>query len=730
MSTNEANSEENKGSLVSVTGEVKSIGKNNSGYMILNDGSGDVRVFLNGYIGASDGSLETGKFNPNIKVGDIVTAIGLTSTDTEGARIRVRDSAEVVISEDEKENTDITIFHTNDSHGRVKADNSVIGIDTISAIKKSVENSLLIDAGDTLHGLPFATMNKGADIVDLMKMAGYDLMAPGNHDFNYGYERLLELTDKAKADNGFDIISANVLKAGKSILEANNIKEIDGVKVGFFGLTSPETTYKTNPNNVKGLEFADPIKIAKTQVKALKDAGAEIVIAVAHIGTDESTEITSEDIAKAVEGIDVIIDGHSHSKFENGFEAANDTLIVSTGEYEANLGKLTLTVNADTKKLVEKKAKLINKKEVLEVTADPAVTAKIKEIDEEQKVILSEVIGTNITELDGTREHVRAGETNLGNLLTDAMLNTTGAEVAITNGGGIRASIDVGEITKGEVIGVLPFGNFIVTKYLTGKQIKDVIEHGVKDAPNVAGQFPHVGGIKYVYDPTQPVGSRVVNITLNGEKIKLEKEYLVATNDFISAGGDGYPHFSSIKTENEFSALDEALADYIKELKKVDYKLEDRILVGTAEEIENQERADAVIEVINGIPKLSQITLENLDMIKAARKAYDELTEAQKELVPKEVLDKLIEAEAKIAELEKEDEKPEIPVDPEKPSDGNNSGNGNNNVNNNQENEEGKGDLPQTGGVDSTYFLIFGLLMITTGAIVVYKKKDKIKEVK
>ena len=730
MSTNEANSEENKGSLVSVTGEVKSIGKNNSGYMILNDGSGDVRVFLNGYIGASDGSLETGKFNPNIKVGDIVTAIGLTSTDTEGARIRVRDSAEVVISEDEKENTDITIFHTNDSHGRVKADNSVIGIDTISAIKKSVENSLLIDAGDTLHGLPFATMNKGADIVDLMKMAGYDLMAPGNHDFNYGYERLLELADKAKADNGFDIISANVLKAGKSILEANNIKEIDGVKVGFFGLTSPETTYKTNPNNVKGLEFADPIKIAKTQVKALKDAGAEIVIAVAHIGTDESTEITSEDIAKAVEGIDVIIDGHSHSKFENGFEAANDTLIVSTGEYEANLGKLTLTVNADTKKLVEKKATLINKKEVLEVTADPAVTAKIKEIDEEQKVILSEVIGTNITELDGTREHVRAGETNLGNLLTDAMLNTTGAEVAITNGGGIRASIDVGEITKGEVIGVLPFGNFIVTKYLTGKQIKDVIEHGVKDAPNVAGQFPHVGGIKYVYDPTQPVGSRVVNITLNGEKIKLEKEYLVATNDFISAGGDGYPHFSSIKTENEFSALDEALADYIKELKKVDYKLEDRILVGTAEEIENQERADAVIEVINGIPKLSQITLENLDMIKAARKAYDELTEAQKELVPKEVLDKLIEAEAKIAELEKEDEKPEIPVDPEKPSDGNNSGNGNNNGNNNQENEEGKGDLPQTGGVDSTYFLIFGLLMITTGAIVVYKKKDKIKEVK
>ncbi|MEG2256514.1 MAG: 5'-nucleotidase C-terminal domain-containing protein, partial [Cetobacterium sp.] len=161
---------------------------------------------------------------------------------------------------------------------------------------------------------------------------------------------------------------------------------------------------------------------------------------------------------------------------------------------------------------------------------------------------------------------------------------STGAEIAITNGGGIRSSIKTGDITKGDLISVLPFGNFIVTKYLTGAEIKDIIEHGIKDSPNAAGQFPHVAGFKFVYDEKQPAGSRIIEITFNNKPLEMDKKYLVATNDFMSAGGDGYPHFKEANTENEFSALDEALREYVEKLGTVDYKVEGRITKGTKQE--------------------------------------------------------------------------------------------------------------------------------------------------
>lgn len=494
----------------------------------------------------------------------------------------------IIIQAKEREmdnKSDITIFHTNDTHGRVKGDKNIIGIDKISAIKNSVEGSLLIDAGDTLHGLPFATMNKGADIVELMKIAGYDLMAPGNHDFNYGYERLLELSRIANSgENKFEIISSNVLKNNKPILNPNSIKTINGVKVGFFGLTSEETAYKTNPNNVKGIEFKNTIEAAKEQVKELEKLGADIIIALAHVGTDDSTEITTEKIAENVEGIDVIVDGHSHSKFENGFEADNDTLIVSTGEYEENLGKVTISFDKNSKEITKKEASLINSSEVSDIVPNAKVTEKIKEIDNAQNEILSQVIGKTDVKLDGERENVRTRETNLGNLLTDAMISNTGAEIAITNGGGIRSSINVGNITKGDVIAVLPFGNFLVTKKLTGEQIKDVLEHGVKSYPATAGQFTHVSGMKFKFDPNKEEGNRVYSITINDRPIDMNKKYVVATNDFISAGGDGYPHFGSIPTENEFSALDEVLADHIKKLGTINTGVEGRITTGNSED--------------------------------------------------------------------------------------------------------------------------------------------------
>lgn len=554
----------------------------------------------------------------------LVMILGLITLQTKEVKAETEDkivTSEVNIEEEndqatlEKGSVDITILHTNDTHGRVKADSSVIGIDTISAIKKSINNSILVDVGDTLHGLPFATMNKGEDIIALMKLTGYDVMTPGNHDFNYGYERLLELANMAASgDNSFPIISANVIKDNTTLLDANFIKEVDGVKLGFFGLTTPETAFKTNPNNVKGLEFASPIESAKKQVEELKAKGADIIVALAHIGTDESSEIVSTMIAKEVEGIDIIIDGHSHSNYPTGYEAENGTLIVSTGEYGANLGQVIITFDKDTNKITKKIASLIPKATAATQNPDEIVAQKIEEINEAQNALLSKVVGVSKVVLDGARENVRTGETNLGNLITDAMLYVTGAEIAITNGGGIRATINAGEITKQDVVSVLPFGNFIVTKYLTGAQIKDILEHGVKDYPATAGHFPHVAGINFVFDAEKALGERIVSIKINGKDIDMDAKYLVATNDFMAAGGDDYPHFKDVKTENEFQALDEALEEYIKYLGEVNYSKEDRIVVGKAENpVENPEEPEKPEEPKNPVenPEKPQDPQEN-----------------------------------------------------------------------------------------------------------------------
>ncbi|MGL5379508.1 5'-nucleotidase C-terminal domain-containing protein [Clostridium sp.] len=727
VTTEEATKAENVGTLMKVEGVVTKVNAKNGNVesIIVKDNSGvEARLFINGYIGYSDAS--SAKIEDIAKIGNVISGVGLGSVDPEGSRLRVRDRSEIKLVSEGVKNTEITILHTNDTHGRVEADSKVIGIDAISAIKKSIENSLLVDAGDTLHGLPFATMNRGADIVDLMKMAGYDLMVPGNHDFNYGYERLLELANLASTgEKSFEIISANVLKDNNTILNANSIKEINGVKVGFFGLSSPETAYKTNPNNIKGLEIKNPVETAKAQVKALKDAGVDVVVALAHIGDDESTEIKSTDIATEVEGIDIIVDGHSHSKYENGLKVGN-TLIVSTGEYEGNLGKVTITLDSETKDILGTSATLINKEEASKVEADKEVSDKVSEIKKEQDKILSQVVGNTVSDLVGEREFVRAGETNLGNLITDAMLNTTGAEIAITNGGGIRASIKAGDITKGDIVAVLPFGNFIVTKYLTGSQIKDIIEHGVKDAPNVAGQFPHVAGMKYVYDVEKEAGNRVVKITINGKEIEMDKKYLVATNDFMSAGGDGYPHFGEAKTENEFSALNEALEEYINVLGTVDYKVEGRITVGK-EEIKPEETNTAPVinaknVVINKGDKfdpMSGVTAWDKEdgiltsKIEVLENTVD-VNKAGEYLVTYSVIDSKGLKTTLTVRVTVKEASIEVP----------NPGEGNKPEEGGANNNKPENNLPQTGGEDSRVIFVIAVAIVIVGIVLIRKRKS------
>jgi 5'-nucleotidase len=488
----------------------------------------------------------------------------------------------------------LTIVHTNDTHSRVLSSSGEIGFAKIATkikeIRNAQENVLVLDAGDTFHGQTISTLVKGESIVKVMNTIKYDAMVPGNHDFNYGQERLVELSQMTD----FPIIAANILKAdGSTLLPSYIIKEMKGVKVGIFGLATPETTYKTNPNNVTGLTFEDPTVAAEKMVREL-EGKADIIIALSHLGLDESSTYTSKLVAEKVEGIDLIVDGHSHTVLTEGMKVG-DTLIVQTGEYDKNLGIVEM-VYADGK-VSTSKASLITRESAEQLAEDADVLKAVEGITAEQDKITSVVIGNTAVELDGLREHARTGETNLGNLITEAMLKATEADVALTNGGGIRASIDVGDITKGEVITVLPFGNYVVVKKVKGSDIIAALEHGVSQYPAANGGFPHVAGIRFAFDSSKEAGSRVTKAEINGKALDVNMEYLLATNDFMAVGGDNYTMLASGQVIKELPGLDEVVMDYIASLGTVEIKIDGRVMAEENKVQENEAKVKATYEV-------------------------------------------------------------------------------------------------------------------------------------
>ncbi|MBO8126424.1 MAG: 5'-nucleotidase C-terminal domain-containing protein [Firmicutes bacterium] len=494
----------------------------------------------------------------------------------------------------------LTILHTNDTHSRLlEGKYDGMGMAKIATLvdryRQVLPASLVLDAGDAFHGQTIATLVKGESVAKVFNAVGYDAMTAGNHDFNYGYQRLLELDRLAD----FPILAANVLDAdGNPIFAPYMIKGVGGIYVGIFGLATPETTYKTHPKNVEGLTFADPIETARKMVKELKDK-VDVIVALTHLGLDKSSEVTSEDLAWQVTGIDVIVDGHSHSELTEGL-MVNNTLIVQAGEYDKNLGVAELLLKDG--RVVQKYAKLISKAEAASVPEDQEVLDVLAQVKAENEKITSVVIGKTAVTLDGERAHVRTRETNLGNLICDAMLAATGADAALTNGGGIRASIEPGEITKGEVITVLPFGNIVVVKKMTGAQLLAAVEYGLSAYPDAAGSFCQIGGMTVNFDPSAPAGSRVTRILVQGEPLDPERYYTVATNDFLAAGGDGYTMFAEAETVAELGGLDEVLINYIQEQGTVAPKVDGRL--------SDQPAADFVEYIIELGDTLSEIAEE------------------------------------------------------------------------------------------------------------------------
>lgn len=483
----------------------------------------------------------------------------------------------------------LVLLHTNDIHGRMlEGEYDGMGFAKLATLanefRSENDNVLFLDAGDALHGVPIATLTEGESVVRVMNAVGYDVMAPGNHDFNYGADRLMELAAMAE----FPVLAANVYKAdGTRLMNAYELFEFEGFTVAVFGLATPETTTKSHPNNTVGLTFTDPLEEAQKVVEEL-DGMADIVVALVHLGQDESTQETwrSTTVAERVDGIDVMVDGHSHTLLPEGM-MVGDTLLASAGDYGKNLGVVELVITDG--ELTEAFARVILKEETAELEAQQEIIDLITVYEEMGQATLAQVAGETTVELVGVRELVRAGETNLGNMLTDAMLDLSGADIAFSNGGGIRASIPAGTITRGNIVDVFPFGNLIEVKEVTGAMMKEILEHGTDAYPEPAGKFPHVSGMTYQIDLSRPVGDRIVNMMVNGEPIDMEATYELATNDFVAAGGDGYSMLGDLPYVKSMSALDEALFMYIQELGVISPQVEGRItVVGEMPEMEEE----------------------------------------------------------------------------------------------------------------------------------------------
>ena len=482
------------------------------------------------------------------------------------------------------------ILHTNDVHGAVE------GYAYIAQLKADYEAKgaevILVDAGDYSQGTTYVSVSQGADAVTMMNTVGYDVVTLGNHEFDYGYAQLKENMTKAN----FKVLCADVFNEdGTPIFDTNyTYTTKSGVKIGFFGMETPETQTKAHPGKIKGLTFATDdafTKAAADQVEALKDD--DIVICVSHLGVGaESKPYRSTDLYAAVKGIDFIIDGHSHTVMTKG---ENGEPIQSTGTKFANIGVIVID---DASKKIESNSLC----EIKEDTAkDAAVAAAAQKIIDRIDKEYGAVFAKSEVELNGAKapNGNRDSETNNGDLITDAMLwkvmqNKEGLTVnedhvvAITNGGGIRAAIKAGDVTKKDIKTVLPFGNTIEVIYVTGTELLEALEASTFCVPESIGGFPQVSGISYtistgaVYDAnaeTYPASTyygpksinRVTINSINGKDFKLGDTYAVVTNNFSAAGGDTYYAFKAATAKFDTGVpLDEAVMEYVtKELKGV-----------------------------------------------------------------------------------------------------------------------------------------------------------------
>lgn len=466
----------------------------------------------------------------------------------------------------------LTILHTNDFHARFEpiskydgpcsAEDNSAGecfggsgrlVTAINEARGRTDNALLVDGGDQFQGTLFYTHYKGALAAEMMNKMGYDAMTVGNHEFDDGPEVLKGFVDAVE----FPILMSNADVSGEPLLadaiRKSTVIEKNGEKIGLIGLTPQDTHELASPGD--NIIFTDPVEAVQAEVDRLTEEGVNKIVVLSHSGFG-----VDQRVARETTGVDVIVGGHSNTLLSNTHERAEgpyptmegETAIVQAYAYGKFLGELNVTFD-DEGRVIE----AVGDPLLLDaaVTEDSSTVDRIGEAAKPLEEIRNRVVAQAEEAIEGGRDICRAGECAMGNLVADAMLARVadqGIDVAIANSGGLRASIDAGDVTMGEVLTVLPFQNTLSTFQVSGAQLMEALENGVSQIEEGAGRFPQVAGMTFTFDASQPAGSRVSDVMIAGQPLEPEKTYGVVSNNYVRNGGDGYAMFKEAENAYDF----------------------------------------------------------------------------------------------------------------------------------------------------------------------------------
>lgn len=463
----------------------------------------------------------------------------------------------------------ITVLTVNDFHGKIDEQGKNPGLAKLAgylhAQRQQNPNTIILSAGDMFQGSADSNLLYGRTVLDAMNKIGFAAMALGNHEFDWGIDRLAELRKRA----GFPFLAANIRYShqGAQFAEAHPYELINsnGISIGIIGLSTPETAYKSNPRVVGSLEFADPALAVRPIIQELRAKNAAIIILLTHLGCEQNKatgEITGEaaELAKQLDGIDLIITGHTHEKVAG---TVNGIPIIQAKFWGRAVGKIDFEYDSVSSKLTNTQLQVVD--------MNAAVLSSDQQVEElilHDKLVIEPVKRAQIGWLEGPLPHDKFTLSPLGQWTTDVIRQFASADIAFQNGGGLRTSLNSGKVTIGNLYEVLPFDNTVYTLELPGIQILEVLEYGLHNPDVGMLQF---SGMRVVFDASRPSGSRVIKTVMaDGTPLKLERYYKVAINDFMAAGGDGYTIFLKGRNLHDSGQpLRDILVDAFKRSKKV-----------------------------------------------------------------------------------------------------------------------------------------------------------------
>lgn len=477
----------------------------------------------------------------------------------------------------------IQIVHTNDLHGYYTAtERGAIGFAALKTLIDAKGADLVLDIGDTFHGQAFATVEQGMSMAELMKSVGYDAMTPGNHDWSYGADRLKTLEDAG----GFSILASNVVTdSGKAFFDkpylVKSVTADDGtvLKVGVVGVIDDAFYSSTVSDNVAGLKFEEEAQQVVETAKILREKEkCDIVLTITH-------QKDCKGFVSAIKGVDAVLAGHEHILIDESYPdmEGKQVPVVEAGCYFNNVGVLELTYDSKGKMVTKADETVYTLKQTSTLPENEAIKAQIASIEEREQNVLNEVIGETEKDFPYSWEEIRVSEQEIGKLITEAYINATGADIAFENAGGIRAGISSGDITYKDIISISPYGNVLVTKELTGKQILDILNHSLMLAkscdavytlqkqaqekgedpyqyswPDNSGSVLQFGGIEIETDESECITAAAIE----GVPVVENKVYTVATNNYMADDSE-YSAMTAAPIQKEYGTCEEALKTYV-----------------------------------------------------------------------------------------------------------------------------------------------------------------------